>query len=161
MPSFDVVSEISLHEVRNAVDQTNRELAGRFDFQGVQAEVELHDAVIELITESDFQLKQMLEIVKSKLTKRGIDVTCLQIEPADLSGVRAKQRLVLRQGIDQALAKKMTKLIKGSKLKVQSSIQGEKIRVTGKSRDDLQQVMALLKGSDVVDLPLQFDNFRD
>ena len=160
MPSFDIVSELDSHEVTNAVDQANRELTSRYDFKGVKAEFELQDDTITLVAEVDFQLQQMLEVLRAKLTARKIDIRCMEVKDPDLSGVKAKQTVILRQGLDQVLCKKITKLIKDSKMKVQSQIQGEKVRVTGKKRDDLQQAMALLRESDM-DLPLQFNNFRD
>lgn len=160
MPSFDTVSELDSHEVTNAVDQANRELQSRYDFKGVKAEYELQDDTVTMVAEVDFQLQQMLEILRGKLTARKIDIRCMEVKKPDLSGVKAKQQVLLRQGLDQVLCKKITKLIKDSKLKVQSQIQGEKVRVTGKKRDDLQDVMALLRESDV-ELPLQYNNFRD
>ncbi|KDE40802.1 MAG: YajQ family cyclic di-GMP-binding protein [Nitrincola lacisaponensis] len=160
MPSFDIVSELDSHEVTNAVDQANRELQSRYDFKGVKAEYELQDDTVTMVAEVDFQLQQMLEILRGKLTARKIDIRCMEVKKPDLSGVKAKQQVLLRQGLDQVLCKKITKLIKDSKLKVQSQIQGEKVRVTGKKRDDLQDVMALLRESDV-ELPLQYNNFRD
>lgn len=160
MPSFDVVSEVNLHEVGNAVDQANREVANRFDFKGSGARFELENEQITLHAQNDFQLRQMLDILQLKLSKRGVDIGCLEIGEPHLSGQAAKQEILLKQGIDKELAKKIGKIIKDSKLKVQSSIQGDKIRVTGKKRDDLQQVIRLLKESKL-DLPLQFINFRD
>lgn len=160
MPSFDIVSELDSHEVTNAVDQANRELQTRYDFKGVKAEFELQDETVTLIVEVDFQLQQMVELLKAKLTSRKIDIRCMEVKSPDLSGVRAKQQVVLRQGLDQVMCKKITKLIKDRKMKVQSQIQGEKVRVTGKKRDDLQEAMALLRESDV-DMPLQYNNFRD
>ena len=160
MPSFDIVSELEMHEVTNAVDQANREISQRYDFKGVKADFELQDDTITLTAEVDFQLQQMLEVLRSKLTARKIDIKCLEIKEPDVSGVKATQQVVLRQGLDQPMAKKITKLIKDSKMKVQTQIQGDKVRVTGKKRDDLQQAMALLREADI-ELPLQFNNFRD
>lgn len=160
MPSFDIVSELDSHEITNAVDQANRELQSRYDFKGVKAEFELQDETVTLIAEVDFQLQQMMEVLRGKLTARKIDIRCMEVKDPDLSGVKARQQVILRQGLDQTLCKKITKLIKDSKLKVQTQVQGEKVRVTGKKRDDLQQVMALLRESDV-ELPLQYNNFRD
>ena len=160
MPSFDIVSELDSHEVTNAVDQANRELQTRYDFKGVKAEFELQDETVTMIAEVDFQLQQMMEILRAKLTARKIDIRCMEAKDPDLSGVRAKQQIILRQGLDQVLCKKITKLIKESKMKVQSQIMGEKVRVTGKKRDDLQEAMALLRESDI-DMPLQYNNFRD
>ncbi|HKK04547.1 MAG TPA: YajQ family cyclic di-GMP-binding protein [Gammaproteobacteria bacterium] len=160
MPSFDVVSEVDMHEVTNAVDQAKREVANRFDFKGTDSHFEHEEAAITLVSESDFQLKQMLDILENKLTKRGIDIACLKIDEPHIAGKQARQTVTLRQGLDTPLAKQIVKLVKDSKLKVQTAIQGEKVRVTGKKKDDLQQVMALLRQADL-DLPLQFDNFRD
>jgi uncharacterized protein YajQ (UPF0234 family) len=147
MPSFDVVSELDMHEVTNAVDQANRELQTRYDFKGVKAGFELNGEVVTLEAEVDFQLQQ-------------IDIKCMEVKDPDVSGVKARQEVVLRQGLDQPLCKKISKVIKDAKLKVQTQIQGDKVRVTGKKRDDLQGAIALLRESDV-ELPLQFNNFRD
>jgi len=160
MPSFDVVSEVDMHEVTNAIDQANREVATRFDFKGTNATYEKNDAVISMQAETEFQLKQMLDILQTKLAKRDVDIKCLQIDDPEIAGKAARQKITLRQGLDAALSKKLTKVIKDSKLKVQASIQGEKIRVSGKKRDDLQQVIAMLRGTKL-DIPLQYDNFRD
>ena len=160
MPSFDVVSEVDLHEVNNAVDQANREVSTRFDFKGTNARYEKTDAVISLHAETDFQLKQMLDILQAKLAKRGVDIACLQIDAPEITGKQARQNVTLRQGLDTILSKKLVKLIKDSKIKVQASIQGEKLRVSGKKRDDLQQVIAILRDTKL-DMPLQYDNFRD
>jgi len=160
MPSFDVVSEFDAHEASNAVDQANREVGTRFDFKGTGSKYVLDGAVISLTTQSDFQLKQMLDILRQKLSKRGIDIGCLQEEDAEITGTEARQKITMRQGIETPLARDLVKKIKGSKLKVQASIQGDKLRVSGKKRDDLQAVIALLKDADV-GLPLQYDNFRD
>ena len=160
MPSFDVVSEVDMHEATNAVDQANREVGNRFDFKGTDSRYVLEDAQITLYSQSDFQLGQMLDILQTKLSKRGIDIACLKIEDPEISGKTARQRVTLRQGLDQDTARGITRRIKDSKLKVQASIQGDKLRVTGKKRDDLQAVIALLRASPV-DLPLQYVNFRD
>ena len=160
MPSFDVVSEVDMHEASNAVDQANREVSTRFDFKGSNARYEKTDAVITLLAESDFQLKQMLEILQTKLAKRGVDIACLQIDAPEITGKEARQKITLRQGLDSLLSKNLVKLIKESKIKVQASIQGEKVRVSGKKRDDLQQVIAILREAKL-DMPLQYDNFRD
>jgi len=160
MPSFDIVSELDMHEVTNAVDQANREIQQRYDFKGVKADFAMQDETVTLNAEVDFQLQQMLEVLRGKLTGRKIDIKCMEVKDPDVGGVRATQQVVLKQGLDQAMAKKITKLIKESKLKVQSQIQGEKVRVTGKKRDDLQEAMALLREADI-ELPLQFNNFRD
>jgi cyclic-di-GMP-binding protein len=160
MPSFDVVSEFDAHEAKNAVDQANREVDTRFDFKGTGSKFEQDESLITMKSQTDFQLQQMLTILRQKLAKRGIDVACMKEEEAEISGHEARQKIVLRQGIDAALARELVKKIKGSKLKVQAAIQGEKLRVTGKKRDDLQAVIALLKESGT-DLPLQYENFRD
>ncbi len=160
MPSFDVVSDFDSHEVKNAVDQANREVITRFDFKGTDSKFELDDQVINLSSQSDFQLRQMIEILHQKLAKRGINLGCLEEQSPELSGSVARQKVVLRRGIDTERAKKLVKHIKAAKMKVQTAIQGDKLRVTGKKRDDLQAVIALLKEHDV-DLPLQYENFRD
>lgn len=160
MPSFDIVSELNQHEVANAVDQANREVSTRFDFKGTDANYALKDNVVTLTAQADFQLKQMLEILKLKLAKRGVDVACLKIDEPLIAGQTAKQAVTLREGIDTELAKKVQRLIKDSKLKVQAAIQDKQVRVTGKSRDDLQAAIALVRGAKL-DLPLQFTNFRD
>jgi hypothetical protein len=160
MPSFDIVSEINLHEVTNAVDQASREVDQRFDFKGTNAKFELKEAVITTSAQADFQLKQMLEILKLKLAKRGIDVACMKIDEPVTTGQTARQVITLRQGVDAELGKKIQRQIKDSKLKVQAAIQDKQVRVTGKSRDDLQSVIALVKKGGF-DLPLQFTNFRD
>jgi cyclic-di-GMP-binding protein len=160
MPSFDVVSEFDAHEARNAVDQANREVDTRFDFKGTGSKFEQEGEVITLRSNTEFQLEQMLTILRQKLAKRGIDIACLQEEAPEVAGHEARQKVVLRQGIDTPLARDLVKQIKGSKLKVQAAIQGDKLRVTGKKRDDLQAVIAMLKEADV-GLPLQFENFRD
>ena len=160
MPSFDIVSEIELHEVTNAVDQASREVDQRFDFKGTNAKFELKEAVITTSAQADFQLKQMLEILKLKLAKRGIDVACMKVDEPVTTGQTARQVITLRQGVDTELGKKIQRQIKDSKLKVQAAIQDKQVRVTGKSRDDLQSVIALVKKGSF-DLPLQFTNFRD
>jgi len=160
MPSFDIVSELNLHEVANAVDQATRELGTRFDFRGVRALYELQEAVVTLTAEADFQLKQMLDILKLKLAKRGVDLACIQAEDPLVNIQTAKQVVTLRQGIETEVGKKIQRLIKDSKLKVQAAIQDKQVRVTGKSRDDLQAVMALARGAKL-EMPLQFTNFRD
>ena len=160
MPSFDVVSEVDLHEVHNAVDQANREVGTRFDFKGSGAKYELEENKITLQAESAFQLEQMMDILRGRLAKRGVDLTGLDEGKSEMSGRIARQVVTLKQGIDQATAKTMIKRIKDSKIKVQASVQGEKVRVTGKKRDDLQEVIAMLKQAEI-GLPLQFNNFRD
>jgi uncharacterized protein YajQ (UPF0234 family) len=161
MPSFDIVSEIDKHELTNAVDQANREIGNRFDFRGTDAKVEQSDKVLILHGESDFQLDQIQDILRLKLVKRGIEVNCLEVKDSVGNGKMRKQDIVVREGIDSDLSRKIVKLIKASKSKVQAAIQGDSVRVTGKKRDDLQGVMALLKGNDEIDMPLQFNNFRD
>ncbi|MBN4080218.1 YajQ family cyclic di-GMP-binding protein [Beggiatoa alba] len=160
MPSFDVVSEIDMHEVSNAVDQASRELSTRFDFRGKDASFERVDDSINMTAQAEFQLQQMLDILQNKMHKRGIDIFCLDVQDHVQSGKQVKQLVKLRQGIEQADAKKMIKLIKDSKLKVQTAIQGEKLRVNGKKRDELQAVISLLKQADL-EIPLQYENFRD
>ena len=160
MPSFDIVSELNPHEVANALDQANREVGTRFDFKGTNAKFELKDLVITLSAPADFQLKQMMEILKLKLTKRGIDIVCMKVDEPVVTGQTAKQTATLRQGIDTELGKKIQRMIKDSKLKVQAAIQDKQVRVTGKNKDDLQSAIALVRGGKL-DLPLQFTNFRD
>jgi uncharacterized protein YajQ (UPF0234 family) len=160
MPSFDVVSEVDIQEVRNAVDQANREVDTRFDFKGVEASFELKESLVLLSAEQEFQLGQMMDILRQKLVKRAVDIACMEIADPEVSLNACRQTVTIRQGIESDLAKKMVKAIKASKLKVQAQIQGEQVRVTGKKRDDLQQVIALLKQGEY-ELPLQFQNFRD
>lgn len=160
MPSFDVVSEVDKHELVNAVDQANRELAKRFDFKGVDASFELNEYVITQTAPSVFQLNQMLDILRGRLAARDIDVRCMDIaEPSEnVSG--ARRQITIRQGLEQPVSKKLIAALKGDKLKVEAQINGDKLRVSGKKRDDLQAAIALLRKSDV-ELPLQFNNFRD
>ena len=161
MPSFDVVSEVDMHEVNNALDQSNREVGTRFDFKGTDASFELsNDTEIIVSAEADFQIQQMLEILRSKMVKRGIDIKSLIEGDVKLVGQRASMVVTVQQGIESEIARKIVKAVKEAKLKVQTAIQGEKLRVTGKKRDDLQQVIALLKDSNF-GVPLQYDNFRD
>jgi hypothetical protein len=160
MPSFDAVSELDPHEVANAVDQANRELSQRFDFKDTGARFELKEFTVTLHAQVDFQLRQMLEIVKLRLGKRGVDLKCLEVKEPQTTLASARQEVLLRHGIDAETAKLLTRLIKDSKLKVQASLQGEKVRVSGKQRDDLQAAIALLRGAKL-DRPLQFNNFRD
>ncbi len=160
MPSFDVVSEVDMHELSNAVDQANREVDTRFDFKGSDARFDLSGSEITLSAENEFQLQQMMDILQKKMVKRGVDIGCLDIDEPESSGMRARQKVRVRQGVDKDTARKIVKLIKDMKLKVQAAIQGEQVRVTGKKRDDLQQVMAMLR-EQKLDLPLQFTNFRD
>jgi uncharacterized protein YajQ (UPF0234 family) len=160
MPSFDVVSEVNHHELSNAVDQANREVSTRFDFKGTGSNFELNDLLITMNTESDFQLQQMYDMLCNKLIKRGVDIACLDRGEPVVQVKTAVQVITVREGIETPEAKKMVKMIKDRKMKVQAAIQGEQLRVTGKKRDDLQAVIALLKG-EKFDLPLQFKNFRD
>ncbi|MDX1252425.1 MAG: YajQ family cyclic di-GMP-binding protein [Gammaproteobacteria bacterium] len=160
MPSFDVVSEVNMQEVRNAVDQANREISTRFDFKGSDARVEQTEDTLTLHASSEFQVDQVMDILLNKLAKRGVDIACLDKGKMEVAGAKARQAVTLRQGINAELAKKIVKLIKDSKIKVQVSIQGEQVRVSGKKRDDLQETIALLRQTKL-DLPLQYTNFRD
>ena len=160
MPSFDVVSDFDAHEASNAVDQANREVNTRFDFKGTGSKYVLDGEVISLTTQTDFQLKQMLDILRQKLSKRRIDIACIKEDEPEFSGSEARQKITLRKGIDTPLARDLVKKIKATKIKVQTAIQGEQLRVSGKKRDDLQAVIGVLKEADV-DLPLQYENFRD
>jgi hypothetical protein len=160
MPSFDVVSEVDKHELTNAVDQANRELASRFDFKGTDASYELDGYVITQRAPSDFQLQQMLDILRGRLISRKIDIRALDIAEPEVNLAGARQKITVKQGIEQPVAKKLIAELKAAKLKVESQINGEKLRVTGKKRDDLQLAIALLRKS-TVEIPLQFDNFRD
>jgi cyclic-di-GMP-binding protein len=160
MPSFDVVSELNSHELTNAVDQANRELSQRFDFKDTGAVYELEEHTVTMKAQVDFQLKQMLDILKLRLSKRGIELAYLDVKDPQITLATAQQEIVFKQGIDQETGKKIARLIKDSKLKVTAALQGDKVRVTGKSRDDLQQVIQLLRGSKL-ETPLQFNNFRD
>jgi uncharacterized protein YajQ (UPF0234 family) len=160
VPSFDVVSELNAHEVANAVDQANRELSQRFDFKDTGARFELEESTVTLHAQVEFQLKQMLEILRSRLGKRGIDLACLDPQEPETNLAAARQKVLLKQGVDAETGRKITRLVKDSKLKVQAGIQGEKVRISGKQRDELQAAIALLRGAKL-DLPLQFNNFRD
>jgi len=160
MPSFDIVSEFEMHEAVNAVDQANREVNTRFDFKGSNAKFEQNKNVITMTADAEFQLQQMYDILQTKMNRRGIDIMCMELGEIEQTGKLVKQSVTLREGLDSELARKIVKIIKDKKLKVQSAIQGEKVRVTGKKRDDLQTVIALLKDSKI-DMPLQFNNFRD
>jgi hypothetical protein len=160
MPSFDVVSELDAHEVTNAVDQANRELSQRFDFKDSGARYELADFVVTLHAQVDFQLRQMLDILKLRLSKRGVDIACLEVKEPQTTLSAARQEVILRHGIDQETGKKIARLIKDSKLKVQASLQGDKVRVAAKQRDELQDAIQFLRNAGV-EVPLQFDNFRD
>ncbi len=160
MPSFDVVSKTDDHEVTNAIDQANREISTRFDFRGTHARIEKAKEVITIVAPTDFQLKQVDEILRNKLAKRNVDIRSLEYKDPDVKLNEAKQAITVKQGINADIAKKVVKLIKEANLKVQTAIQGEQVRVTGKKRDDLQTVIALLREAKL-DLPLQFENFRD
>ncbi|MFZ0791387.1 MAG: YajQ family cyclic di-GMP-binding protein [Chromatiaceae bacterium] len=160
MPTFDIVSETDLQEVRNAVDQANREIGTRFDFKGVKASFELADGKILMTAEQEFQLQQMMDILRQKLVKRSVDLKALDPKDPVTSLNAARQEILLKQGLDSDTAKRMVKFIKAGKLKVQAQIQGDQLRVTGKKRDDLQEAIALLRADDW-GLPLQFTNFRD
>jgi uncharacterized protein YajQ (UPF0234 family) len=160
MPSFDIVSEIDHHEVQNAVDNANRELQTRFDFRGVSAEFSLSKLEATLKAEADFQLQQMLDILRAKLVQRKIDPTLMDEQDVEHTGKTYAQKVIFKEGIESDLAKKIVKLIKESKIKAQTAIQGDKLRVTGKKRDDLQQVIALVKSAELGQ-PFQYNNFRD
>ncbi len=161
MPSFDIVSEINEVELRHAVDNASREVSTRFDFRGVVASIDLQDLSVTLKTESDFQVRQLEDLFRTHCTKRGLSAAGVDVEDEPVrSGKFFSLTMTFKQGIDQPLAKDIVKLIKESKIKVQTSIQGDKVRVTGKNRDDLQECIAFLKKSDI-ELPLQFNNFRD
>jgi cyclic-di-GMP-binding protein len=161
MPSFDIVSEIDLQEADNAVNQASKEIGQRYDFKGSKSSIEREEDVITVISDDEYKMEQVMDVLKGKLVKRKIDPAVLdfsEIEPA--SGALVRQKVTIRQGVDKELAKKIVKLIKNSKAKVQASIQGEQVRITGKKRDDLQGVIALMKESKL-DMPLQYINFRD
>ena len=160
MPSFDTVSEVDHHELANAIDQVNREIGTRYDFKGSNARVEQADNQLTLEAESEFQIKQIAPILNEKISKRGIDVGCLEYSDIVEMNKRARQSVLVREGLEKDVARKAVKIIKDSKLKVQAAIQGEQVRVTGKRRDELQQVMQLLKDANL-GIPLQFNNFRD
>ncbi len=160
MPSFDVVSEVDKHELTNAVDQATRELSTRFDFKGSKARFERSDNVITIIAEGEFQVKQLLEILQNKLTKRGIDIDCLDYGTVSQNLAEARQPVTVREGVDKDTARAVLKLIKESKVKTTAQVQQNQVRVTGKNRDDLQAIIAVLRKAEL-GLPLQFTNFRD
>jgi cyclic-di-GMP-binding protein len=161
MPSFDIVSEVNEVEVRNAVDQSNKEVGTRFDFKGSDARTEYKDKVLTLYADDDFKLKQVIDILTAKLAKRQVDVRSLKFGDVEkVSGNKVKQAVTVRTGVEQELAKKIVRLLKDGKLKVQGSIQGDTVRVTGAKRDELQSAIALLRKS-IADYPLQYQNFRD
>jgi cyclic-di-GMP-binding protein len=161
MPSFDIVSEVDMQEADNAVNQASKEIGTRYDFKGSKSSIEREEAVITVISDDEYKMEQVMDVLKGKLVKRKIDPSVLdfsELEPA--SGALVRQKVTIRQGVDKELARKIVKTIKNSKAKVQASIQGEQVRVTGKKRDDLQGVIALMKGSKM-EMPLQYINFRD
>jgi uncharacterized protein YajQ (UPF0234 family) len=160
MPTFDTVSEVDHHELSNAIDQANREIGTRYDFKGSDSKIEQSANELTLISESEFQIKQMAPILKEKMAKRGIDVSCLDFADIIEMNKKAKQQVTVKEGLDKDIARKIVKLIKESKIKVQAAIQDEQVRVTGKKRDELQQVMQLLRDANL-GIPLQFNNFRD
>lgn len=160
MPSFDVVSEINHHELTNAIDQANREISNRFDFKGTNSRIEQTGAVLTIYSPSEFQIKQIHDILTTKMSKRGINIACLKPGEIHESSNEARQPVTVREGIDKELAREIVKLIKDTKLKVQTSIQETQVRVNGKKRDDLQSIIAMLKDAKI-DLPLQFVNYRD
>ena len=160
MPTFDIVSEVDMQEVRNSVDQASRELGTRFDFRGVTASFELEEDAILIRAQEEFQIEQMEDILRDKLIRRKVDTGCLEGGTIEATGREKRRRYRIVQGIDGDQCRAIVKRVKDSKLKVQASIQGEKIRITGKKRDDLQQVIAMLREAEL-DIPLQFENFRD
>lgn len=160
MPSFDVVSEIDQHELTNAVDQANREINNRFDFKGTDSKIEMVDNSLTIISASEFQVKQIHDILETKVTKRGIDIRCLDYGEILENNNQARQLVNIKKGVDTELARKIVKMIKSSKLKTQAAIQGDQVRITGKKRDDLQATIAEIKAAKF-DIPLQYINFRD
>lgn len=160
MPAFDVVSKVDVHELTNAVDQAKRELERRYDLRGTGARSELQEFAINEVAPNEFQLNQLTEILRLRLSARGIDPRCLELGAVETNLAEARRRLTVRQGIDQALAKKLIARLKDSKLKIEAQISGDKVRVSGKKRDDLQAAIALLRKAEL-ELPLQFENFRD
>jgi uncharacterized protein YajQ (UPF0234 family) len=163
MPSFDIVSEVNHVEVRNAVDQSNKEIANRFDFKGSDARTEINDKekTLTAFADDDFKLGQLRDVLTGKLAKRGVDIRCLQFGSIEkVSGNKVRQVISLRQGVDQELARKIVRLVKDSKQKAQASIQGDVVRVAGQKKDALQEIIALVRKT-IADFPLQFKNFRD
>lgn len=160
MPSFDIVSEINMEEVRNATENASRELSTRFDFRGVEASFEYKDKMVQMTAQAEFQLEQMESMFRSACAKRGVDTSSMDVKPMDQHGKTCRQNIAFKEGIEQPVAKKIVKLIKDNKLKVQASIQGDQLRITGKKRDDLQEAIALVKQSDLGQ-PFQYTNFRD
>jgi len=161
MPSFDIVSEVNQVELRNAIDQANKEITNRFDFKGSDARVELVDKALTVFADDDFKIAQVVDVLIGKMTKRNVDVRALQRAKSEkIGGDKMKQVITVRSGVDQELGKRIQKMVKDSKLKVQASIQGDVVRISGAKRDDLQQVITMMK-KNVTDYPLQFANFRD
>ena len=160
MPSFDVVSELDSHEVSNALDQANREVTTRYDFKGVNASFDQGEDMVTMRADVEFQLQQMLPILHEKLIKRGIDIRCLEVKDPETTNMKSSQVVLMKSGLEKELAKKVVKYLKEKKLKVQSQVQGDQVRVTGKKRDDLQEAIACLREGEF-DMPLQFSNFRD
>ena len=160
MPSFDVVSEVEMHELKNAIDQANREVGTRFDFKGMDCSFELNNEEITLKAEGEFQLKQMRDVLRSKMVKRKIDTGALDVQNPEGSLKNTRQKILLKQGLDGDAGRKVIKLIKSGKFKVQTQIQGNQVRITGKKRDDLQAVMSMLR-EESIGVPVQFTNFRD
>jgi uncharacterized protein YajQ (UPF0234 family) len=160
MPSFDVVSEVDKHALTNAVDQAQRLITNRFDFKGVDARFDRKEFDITLVTDNDMQLDQMIDILRTSMHKNGIDISCMELSGVKTAGKQVKREIKVKTGVDKDLAKKIVALVKDSKVKVQASIQGEQVRITGKKRDDLQECIALLKGAEL-GMPVQFDNFRE
>jgi len=160
MPSYDVVSEVEKHELSNAVAQANKEISTRFDFKGSDSKIELNDNDMILISESDFKIQQIKDVLLNKLVKRKVDIDCLKDDKIETSGGKAQLKITVQEGLDKDIAREVVKVIKQSKMKLQAAIQGEQVRVTGKKRDDLQAAMKLLKDANL-GIPLQFNNFRD
>ena len=160
MPSFDIVSEINMEEVRNATENASRELSTRFDFRGVEASFEYKEKTVVMKAEAEFQLQQMESMFRNACAKRGVDTSAIDVKPYDAHGKTYRQTIAFKEGIEQPVAKQIVKLIKDAKVKVQTAIQGDQLRVTGKKRDDLQEAIALVKGADLGQ-PFQFNNFRD
>lgn len=160
MPSFDVVSEVDKHALTNAVDQASRLITNRYDFKGVDAKYERKDFEITMIADAEMQLEQMLDALRSSLHKNGIGISCLELKEIKGIGKQVKREMLVRTGVETELAKKIVKMTKDAKLKVQASIQGDQVRITGKKRDDLQEAIAMLRAADI-EIPLQYTNFRD
>lgn len=160
MPSFDIVSEVDKHALTNAVDQASKVIISRYDFKGVDAKFDRKEYEITMVADNEYQLDAMLDSLRSALPKNGIGVTCLELKPVKTAGKQVKKDIVVRTGVESELAKKIVKMIKDEKMKVQASIQGDQVRVTGKKRDDLQECMAMLRAAEI-EIPLQYTNFRD